>query len=134
MAVIMDLDEHTDHRGTLCVLEKQIPFSIRRAYWISGAHGVRGGHAHKNTMQGMICVHGRCRVQVRTLLPEGQPATQPPAEDELKVYELHRSNQLLILDPEDWHTMSDFSADAVLLVFASQPYDKNDYIVLENHG
>ena len=40
---------------------------------------------------------------------------------------LSKPNQILLLEPEDWHTM-DFSADAVLLVLASEHYDKEDYI------
>jgi len=32
------------------------------------------------------------------------------------------------LHPEDWHKMYDFSSDAILMVFASEYYDENDYI------
>jgi hypothetical protein len=34
----------------------------------------------------------------------------------------------LLLPPMVWHEMSHFSADCVLLVAASAPYDEGDYI------
>jgi hypothetical protein len=33
-----------------------------------------------------------------------------------------------VLKPEDWHTMDQFSEDAILLVVSNQLYDKDDYI------
>jgi WxcM-like, C-terminal len=32
------------------------------------------------------------------------------------------------MEPQDWHTMYNFSADALLLVLASETYDLGDYI------
>jgi hypothetical protein len=34
----------------------------------------------------------------------------------------------LILNPEDWHTMYDFTKDAILMVFASECFEEADYI------
>ena len=49
-----------DNRGSLVALEsnKQIPFEIKRTYYIFGTkQGVsRGFHAHKNLSQVLICV------------------------------------------------------------------------------
>ena len=33
-----------------------------------------------------------------------------------------------MLDPKDWHTMDKFDKTTTLLVFASEYYDKDDYI------
>jgi hypothetical protein len=41
---------------------------------------------------------------------------------------LNNPTLCLILNPEDWHTMYDFSKDAILLVLASEYFDPNDYI------
>ena len=41
---------------------------------------------------------------------------------------LDNPNKCLIVEPEDWHTMDNFSKDAVLLVLASEYYDASDYI------
>ena len=34
----------------------------------------------------------------------------------------------LILDPEDWHTMHNFSGNAILMVLASEAFNPDDYI------
>jgi hypothetical protein len=41
---------------------------------------------------------------------------------------LARPDRILLLQPEDWHVMRDFSADAVLLVLASHRFDPDDYV------
>ena len=46
----------------------------------------------------------------------------------MKTYTLDSPNQCLILEPEDWHTMDGFSKDSILLVFASEFFDADDYI------
>ncbi|HNY11348.1 MAG TPA: FdtA/QdtA family cupin domain-containing protein, partial [Candidatus Wallbacteria bacterium] len=47
---------------------------------------------------------------------------------EKKEFELDSPQKCLILKPCDWHTMKGFSKDAVLLVLASEYYDRQDYI------
>ena len=41
---------------------------------------------------------------------------------------LEKSNQLLVLEPEDWHLIENCSKDLILLVLASEEYDIDDYI------
>ena len=41
---------------------------------------------------------------------------------------LSRAGQCLLIEPQDWHQMLNFSADCVLLVLASEPFMKADYI------
>jgi hypothetical protein len=45
-----------------------------------------------------------------------------------ELFQLNKKSKCLIINPEDFHWMSDFSEDAILLVLASEEYDKNDYI------
>jgi hypothetical protein len=45
-----------------------------------------------------------------------------------KDFILDKPDLCLILNPEDWHTMHDFSEEAILLVLASEYFDSNDYI------
>ena len=40
---------------------------------------------------------------------------------------IYRS-KCLILKPEDWHQMKEFTEDTILMVFASENYDAEDYI------
>ena len=115
MPKIITIPKFTDDRGNLCVIEKLLPFEIKRVYFISNGKGTRGGHRHKKTIQALICLSGSCRIDV-----------QSPQKN--ANFSLTQNNQCLLLEPEDWHTMSDFSTTATLLVLASEYYDKNDYI------
>ncbi|MDP2303254.1 MAG: FdtA/QdtA family cupin domain-containing protein [Ignavibacteria bacterium] len=121
MAHIINLTTHSDKRGNLTVIEKEIPFVINRIFYIYGVDdSVRGGHRHKTTIQAAICIHGNCIVSSNN--------SSKVIED----YLLDHPSKCLILNPEDYHTMHHFSSDAVLLVLASTPFDASDYIY-EDH-
>lgn len=115
MAALIDLPTFTDARGSLSVIEKQMPFTVKRIYYIYNVVGQRGGHRHKITKQALICLGGSCSIFVNDGLSEMS-------------YTLSNPDQCLLLDAKDWHTMQDFSASATLLVLASEPYDSSDYI------
>ncbi|MEO6456364.1 MAG: FdtA/QdtA family cupin domain-containing protein [Ginsengibacter sp.] len=116
MATLITLEQYKDLRGGLTVIEKQIPFEIKRIFFIEGAAGyVRGGHRHKKTVQAMVCLSGTCKIS----------NDNGTARHE---FDLDASNKCLILDPADWHVMHSFSDHAILLVLASTVYDVNDYI------
>lgn len=114
MANLISVEIHSDERGSLGVVEDQVPFAIKRVFYIFGAHGVRGGHRHLVTSMALISVVGSCAVQVKR-------------SNRSESYALDSPSKLLILEPEDWHTMQEFSNDCVLLVLASHGYDKSDY-------
>lgn len=119
MATIIEVPTFGDMRGSLVSLEvnKQIPFDIKRVYYIFDTkQGVsRGFHAHKNLSQILICVKGSCRI----LLDNGKIT-----ENIL----LDTPNQGILIEGLIWREMHDFSDDCVLLVLASNYYDESDYI------
>jgi hypothetical protein len=116
MAHIINLKTFSEPRGNLTVIEKEIPFEIRRIFYIYGVDdSVRGGHRHHTTVQAAICIHGSCIVSNN----DGKKR-----EDFL----LDHPGKCLILETRDWHTMHHFTRDAVLLVLASTPFDPADYI------
>ena len=116
MARLIDLKTFTDERGNLTVVEKVLPFDIKRVFYIYGVDdSKRGGHRHHKTIQAAVCIQGACRIYNNNNIEE-------------QVFDLNQPSKCLILDPEDWHTMYDFSADAILMVFASELYDEKDYI------
>lgn len=108
-----------DERGSLVAIEGalSVPFEIRRVYYIFGTQPgvVRGCHAHSNLQQVAICVRGSCRF----MLDDGSTRWSVT---------LDRPDQGLVIDPMVWHEMSNFSADCVLTVLASEHYDDADYI------
>ncbi|GAB1414629.1 FdtA/QdtA family cupin domain-containing protein [Paludibacter sp.] len=116
MSRILDLKTFTDERGNLTVIEKVIPFDIKRIFYIYGVdNSIRGGHRHKKTIQAAICIQGSCVIYCNNGFNEN-------------TYLLNVPNKCLILNPDDWHTMSDFSDDAILMVLASEFFDENDYV------
>jgi hypothetical protein len=116
MAKLMDLKTFTDSRGNLTVIEKIIPFDIKRIFYIYGVDSsVRGGHRHHKTIQAAICIKGACTIY-------NHDGTR---EDD---YILDRPDKCLILEPQDWHQMYNFTPDAILMVLASEYFDSHDYI------
>jgi len=116
MAYLIDLKTFTDTRGNLTVIEKSIPFDIKRIFYIySVDNSARGGHRHKKTIQAAICLQGSCNINN----DNGK---------EKSVFVLDKPSKCLVLEPEDWHTMDNFSADAILMVLASEYFDQSDYI------
>lgn len=97
--------------------EKNIPFEIKRVYYIFGTHqGVaRGFHAHRNLKQVAVCVAGSCRI----VLDDGTQRQETW---------LNSPTKGLIIDSLIWREMHDFSEDCVLLILASEHYDETDYI------
>jgi hypothetical protein len=116
MAQLVCLNTFTDKRGNLTVIENVVPFTIKRIFYIYGVDSsIRGQHRHKTTEQAAICLQGSCRIYCN-----GGGTEQ--------FFPLDSPSKCLIIKPEDWHYMDQFSADAILMVLASTTYDENDYI------
>ena len=116
MAHIIDLKTFTDKRGNLTVIEKSIPFDIKRIFYIYGVdNSVRGGHRHVKTKQAAICIQGQCTIY------NNDGATETD-------FVLDQPNKCLIIENKDWHKMYNFSPDAILMVLASEFFDESDYI------
>lgn len=115
MPHVIKLPSFSDSRGDLTVLEKCLPFEIKRVYYIYNATDIRGGHRHKLTQQALISVSGVCDVFV----DDGNKQQN---------FLLDRPDKCLIIDPQDWHTMKNDSKQSILLVLASENFDKEDYI------
>ena len=112
---IIEIPTFKDERGFLTVMEDLLPFSIQRIYWIYGSDKKkRGGHRHKITRQALIALSGVIDLKINDGMKES-------------FYTLDNPTKCIIIEPEDWHTMY-FKNNAVLIVFASHKYDKNDYI------
>ena len=115
MAQLINATTHADSRGKLTVIEKVIPFDIKRIFYIYDVIGDRGNHRNKLSKMALVCVKGACRVKVIDNNSES-------------IYNLDSPEKILILQPEEYRTMYDFSQDAVLLVLASEHYSADDYI------
>lgn len=116
MAYLKKIDSFFDSRGALAVIEDFHIFPIKRVYFIYSVPDVeRGGHKHIKTKQACVCVNGSCVIDVHN-------------NSIIESFKLDSPTKCLILNPEDWHKMNNFSDDCILLVLASENYDVTDYI------
>ncbi|MBO5205167.1 MAG: WxcM-like domain-containing protein [Prevotella sp.] len=116
---IIELPKIIDPRGNLTVAEenKNVPFEIKRAYWVYDVPGgeCRGGHAHKQCLEFIVAVSGSFHVT----LDNGK---------EKQTYLLNHPWQGLLVDTGIWRTLDDFSSGAVCMVLASELFEEEDYI------
>lgn len=108
-----------DMRGQLSVAEygRQIPFIPKRYFVVYGvpSQEVRGEHAHIELQEFLVCLTGSCSV----LVDDGSRKVEIP---------LTAPNIGLYLPAMTWTVQYKYTADAVLLVLASDFYDSSDYI------
>lgn len=105
--------------GLLVVAEQpdELPFVVRRVFaLLQVTQGeVRGTHAHKVCEQFLVCVAG----SVTAIVDDGSSRAEVVLDDPAVG---------LYMPPLTWGTQYRYSPDAVLVVFASEPYDADDYI------
>jgi wxcM-like, C-terminal protein len=116
---IINLPKILDARGNLSFVENnnQIPFVIKRIYWIYDVPGgtERGGHAYKENMEFVITLSGSFDV----ILDDGFSK---------KVYNLNRSYYGLLVPKMIWRKMENFSTNSLALVLSSTDYNEKDYV------
>lgn len=116
---IIDLPKFLDVRGNLSFAEnfRQIPFAIKRTYWIYDVPGGedRGGHAFKKNEEVVIALSGAFDVVV----DDGR---------EKKTFSLNRSYYGLYIPKGLWRTMENFSTNSFALEFGSEHYLESDYV------
>ncbi len=108
----IDLPAHRDPRGVLTSLEggQDIPFAIRRVFYMHHMTADRGGHAHIDTDQVAIAASGRFCIEL-----SDQHGTRR--------YLLDNPDRGLYIPRLAFIDIRDISADAVCLVLASSHYD-----------
>lgn len=108
-----------DLRGSLAAAEfpGQVPFLPKRCFFVFDVPGkdVRGEHAHRQCQQFLICARG----SVSVLVDDGVRSEE---------IVLDHPDVGLLVPPMVWAVQYKYSADALLAVLASDPYDPDDYI------
>lgn len=116
---IIDLPKILDPRGNLSFFENnnQIPFDIKRTYWIYDVPGgeMRGSHAFQKSQEFIIALSGSFDVVVND------------GNNEIK-YTLNRSYHGLYVPNLLWRTIENFSTNSLALIVSSIAYCTTDYI------
>ena len=97
--------------------KRDLPFPIRRVYWITETEAElhRGFHAHKLNCQLLYCPYGKIDI----IMDDGQKRT---------TVSLDEPGKGLILMPGLWREMVWKKSRSVLCVLASEYYDPQEYI------
>jgi acetyltransferase-like isoleucine patch superfamily enzyme/dTDP-4-dehydrorhamnose 3,5-epimerase-like enzyme len=109
----------SDIRGNLAVgnFPADIPFTPKRFFLVFDVPSkeTRGEHAHKQCIQFLMCIAGSCAIVADDGHTRQEIVLDAPSVG-------------VLVPPMIWCSQYKYSADAVLLVFASELYDANDYI------
>lgn len=116
---LIQLPKIEDERGNLSFFENeaQIPFDIKRVYWIYDVPGgeIRGGHAYKDLQEVIIALSGSFDV----VLHDGK---------EEKKFTLNRSYYGLYVPKMVWRHIENFSTNALAFIATDAIYNEDQYI------
>lgn len=116
---VINFKDLGDERGKLVVIEggKDIPFDIKRAFYIYGSDStvVRGQHANRDSEFILVNVAGTSKV----MITDGT---------DKEIVNLDKPMKAVYIPKMMWKEMYDFSSDSVLLVLANTHYDGKEYI------
>jgi hypothetical protein len=116
---IIQLPKICDKRGNLSFFENnsQIPFEIKRTYWIYDVPGgeTRGSHAFKEQKEFIIALSGSFDV----VLDDGK---------EERSYSMNRSYYGLYIPRMVWRKIDNFSTNSLALIVSDRAFVETDYI------
>jgi len=117
---IIQLPKISDVRGNLSFLQNsdQIPFEIKRVFWIYDVPGgeKRGGHAFKTQQEIIIVLSGSIDIIV---VDQNGNETK---------FCLNRSYSGLYVPPLHWRHLENFSTNSVSVHLSDTDFDEGDYI------
>ena len=113
---LIDIPTFTDERGAISVMDKELPFEVKRVFWL---HHIeegkdRGAHALLDSEEIMVAIHGFFVVDL------------DDAENKTSVL-LDNPNKGLIIKPGIWFRTHSYKDDGVSLILASEEYARNKY-------
>jgi len=108
----------SEETGDLGVSEfENLPFVPKRFFWLRGvdASAVRANHAHTTCHQFLICQQGTLTAKISA------------GDGQVQIHSMQVGSSIH-LKPLHWLELCNFSTDAVLGVFASEPYSETEYL------
>lgn len=105
----------TDKRGTLTYAQNnELPFDIKRIFYLSNLSFIRGGHSHYKCEQILYCLNGSCDLY----------CTDGEKENKYII----NNKSLGFYTPNDhWIELTNFRNNCIILVLCSHLFDKDDY-------
>lgn len=115
--ILVDIPTFTDERGVISVLDKELPFEVKRVFWLHHiAEGKdRGAHALLGGSEIMMAVHGSFVVDLDDMVNKTSVLMDDnPAKG-------------LIIRPGVWFRTHSYKNDGVSLILAEEEYTRDKY-------
>ena len=114
--VLVGVPTFTDERGAISVLDKELPFTVRRVFWLHHiAEGKdRGAHALLDSSEIMVAVHGSFVVDL------------DDTENQTSIL-LDSPDKGLMIRPGVWFRTHSYKEDGVSLILAEEEYARDKY-------
>lgn len=113
---LVNLPTFIDTRGSITVLDKELPFEVKRIFWLHHiAEGEeRGAHALLEGTEIMVAVHGSFEVD----LDDGENVC---------TILLNNPAKGLIIKPGIWFKTHSYKDNGVSLILADEEYSRDKY-------
>jgi len=114
--ILVDVPTFTDERGAISVLDKELPFPVRRVFWL---HHIqegkdRGAHALLDSSEIMVAVHGSFIVDLDDTVNKTCVLLDDPSKG-------------LMIRPGVWFRTHSYKEDGVSLILAEEEYARDKY-------
>ncbi len=113
---VIDVPTFTDERGAISVMDKELPFQVRRVFWL---HNIqegkdRGAHALLDSNEIMVAVHGSFVVDLDDTVTKTSVLLDDPSKG-------------LIIRPGVWFRTHSYKDDGISLIIAEEEYVRDKY-------
>ncbi len=114
--VLVDIPTFTDERGAISVIDKELPFQVKRVFWLH--HIVdgrdRGAHALLDSNEIMVAVHGSFVVDLDDTNTKTSVVLDNPSKG-------------LMIRPGVWFRTHSYKEEGVSLILAEEEYARDKY-------
>lgn len=113
---LIEIPTFTDERGAISVMDKELPFQVRRVFWLHHiADGKdRGEHALLDSTEIIVAVHGSFVVDLDDTVSKTSVLLDSPDKG-------------LVIRPGVWFRTHSYKNDGVSLILAEEEYARNKY-------
>lgn len=113
---LIDIPTFIDERGAISVMDKELPFEVKRVFWLHHINEgqSRGGHALLEGTEIMCSIHGSFVLE----LFDGV--------NTLKI-EMNKSEIGVLIRPGIWFSTHSYKDDGVSLILADEEFKKERY-------
>ena len=113
---IIDIPTLIDFRGAISVMDKELPFQVKRVFWL---HHItegkdRGAHALLGSSEIMVAVHGSFIVDLDDAINKTSILLNDPTKG-------------LMIKPGIWFHTHSYNDDGVSLILAEEEYARDKY-------